>query len=291
MPTGLDSLILANPDTTASNNDVTGGMWNAVIKATWETTTLTNANNNLTLLDEHNFLILNASSSAFALTIPTAVGRKGKVYGFRKDLADATTNAITLNASLSETIGGSSSLTITNNKFAVFIRSNGVIWEVDFFPTVLILNNQDNNLGAHYLDIKEIATPASPSADHVRVFVDSADEHVKAKKSGGAVVDLESGGAGAGNSYRSLSTTQTLQNTDNKLKVTASCTLTLPDASDFGAGNELWIKHGTASAFVITIQRNGTDTIEEGTSSITMNTINEVTILVSDGVSNWMVFL
>ena len=65
-------------------------------------------------------------------------------------------------------------------------------------PTSIVYNDQNNNLGAFYQDIGEIAAPAAPGANTGRLFFDSVDEHLKIKKSDTTLVDLESGGVGGG---------------------------------------------------------------------------------------------
>lgn len=49
-----------------------------------------------------------------------------------------------------------------------------------------------------YFDMKQITVPVSPTLTYHRLYVDSSDGHVKRKDSAGAVFDLESGGAGSG---------------------------------------------------------------------------------------------
>ena len=65
-------------------------------------------------------------------------------------------------------------------------------------PSSIVYNDQNNNLGTFYQDIGEIAAPAAPAANTGRLFFDSADEHLKIKKSDTTLVDLESGGGGGG---------------------------------------------------------------------------------------------
>lgn len=60
----------------------------------------------------------------------------------------------------------------------------------------ILYSDVDNSLGAHYLDIVEIGAPTAPAANTVRMYFDSADEHVKAKVSSGSIVDLFSTGGG-----------------------------------------------------------------------------------------------
>ena len=65
-------------------------------------------------------------------------------------------------------------------------------------PSSVVYNDQNNNLGAFYQDIGEIAAPAAPAANSGRLFFDSADEHLKIKKSDTTLVDLEAVGGGGG---------------------------------------------------------------------------------------------
>ena len=78
-------------------------------------------------------------------------------------------------------------------------------------PASILYNDQNNNLGAFYQDIAEIAAPAAPAANTGRIFFDSADEHLKIKKSDTTLVDLEAVGAGGGGSWDPNSA-ETIQN-------------------------------------------------------------------------------
>ena len=78
-------------------------------------------------------------------------------------------------------------------------------------PSSVVYNDQDNNLGAFYQDIGEIAAPAAPAANTGRLFFDSADEHLKIKKSDTTLVDLESGGGGGGGTWDPVAV-ETIQN-------------------------------------------------------------------------------
>ena len=64
-------------------------------------------------------------------------------------------------------------------------------------PTSILYNDVNNSLGAHYLDIGQLADPAAPAADTGRIFFDDTDEHLKIIKSDTTVVDLEEGATGA----------------------------------------------------------------------------------------------
>ena len=70
--------------------------------------------------------------------------------------------------------------------------------EKTHLPSSVVYNDQNNNLGTFYQDIGEIAAPAAPAANTGRIFFDSADEHLKIKKSDTTLVDLEAAGGGGG---------------------------------------------------------------------------------------------
>ena len=77
-------------------------------------------------------------------------------------------------------------------------------------PSSIIYHDQNNNLGAFYQDIQEIAAPAAPAANTGRLFFDSADEHLKIKKSDTTLVDLEAVG-GDGTTWDPVAV-ETIQN-------------------------------------------------------------------------------
>lgn len=60
----------------------------------------------------------------------------------------------------------------------------------------LIYNDQNNSLGAFYLDIDDIAVPANPGAGIRRLFTNTATGELSIRTSGGSTVSLESGAAG-----------------------------------------------------------------------------------------------
>ena len=77
--------------------------------------------------------------------------------------------------------------------------------------TSVVHNDQNNNLGAFYQDITEIAAPTAPAANTGRLFFDSADEHLKIKKSDTTLVDLEATSGGGGGTWDPVAT-ETIQN-------------------------------------------------------------------------------
>ena len=105
-----------------------------------------------------------------------------------------------------------------------------------------ILKTLDNAFGAHYQDFTKMTAPGNPGANDVRLYVDTADTHLKLKTSGGTVIDLHSaGGSGAptGASYLTLGTDGTLS---AERVLTAGTDIGFTDG---GAGSTLTIAAGS----------------------------------------------
>jgi len=68
----------------------------------------------------------------------------------------------------------------------------------------IIYGDQNNSLGAFYVDIDDIAVPANPGASIRRLFVNTATGELSVRTSAGATVSLEAVGAGEANTHSSL---------------------------------------------------------------------------------------
>jgi len=84
------------------------------------TTALTLASNSAVL----NFC--NATTAGFTITLPTATGRPGQMFYFKK--TDATANVVTITRSGTETIDGAVSQTLTTQYAALTLVSDGANW-------------------------------------------------------------------------------------------------------------------------------------------------------------------
>jgi len=62
--------------------------------------------------------------------------------------------------------------------------------------SAILYNDVDNDLGTHYIQIGVIAAPGNPAAGKHRLYIDTADSHLKRKNSAGTVVDYDSGAGG-----------------------------------------------------------------------------------------------
>lgn len=68
-----------------------------------------------------------ATSAAFAATLPPAATVPGRVYVFKK--IDASANAVTVTGNAAETIDGSNTLALSSQWAKTMIVSNGTSWE------------------------------------------------------------------------------------------------------------------------------------------------------------------
>jgi hypothetical protein len=57
-----------------------------------------------------------------------------------------------------------------------------------------LLKTLDNAFGAHYHDITKMTAPTNPSANDIRLYVDTSDTHLKLRNNAGTIVDLHSAG-------------------------------------------------------------------------------------------------
>lgn len=108
--------------------------------------------------------------------------------------AGATGGATTLDGLTDVTVSAPA------NRHILAYNSGATQWqnrlmETADLPTGTLSNTADNNLGAHYVNIAEVADPAQPSADNARLFLRSSTGNLSIKKSNNTVVDLETIGA------------------------------------------------------------------------------------------------
>jgi hypothetical protein len=80
------------------------------------------------LTDTDEVIVANAAGGAFAVTLPTAVGRDGRQYTLKK--TDASANAVTLTPQAGQTIDGAANLPITVQYVSVTVISDGANWYV-----------------------------------------------------------------------------------------------------------------------------------------------------------------
>lgn len=80
-------------------------------------------------LDVTDYAILaDATSGAFNVTLPTAVGITGRIYVIKK--TDSSGNAVTVNTTSSQTIDGSTTYSLASQYKYVTVQSDGANWQV-----------------------------------------------------------------------------------------------------------------------------------------------------------------
>lgn len=81
-----------------------------------------------TATDTDELLLVDATTAAFTLTLPTAVGRGGKTFVIKK--IDASANAVTVDGAGTETIDGAATLTISGAADSYTLVSDGAGWRI-----------------------------------------------------------------------------------------------------------------------------------------------------------------
>lgn len=108
-----------------NDTDATGGGGGEVAPVTITT-------NTTAATDKHTYLV-NASGGAVTLTLPTAVGRAGKVYVVKK--IDSSANTVTIDGATTETIDGALTLDTALQWDVIAIESDGANWQTITPPT------------------------------------------------------------------------------------------------------------------------------------------------------------
>ena len=92
----------------------------------WAFPSLSTKTSAYTLTSTDSTILGNATSAAFTLTLPTAVGTTGKTYVIKK--TDSSTNAVTIGTTSSQTIDGNTTYAISNQWGGVTLQSDGSNW-------------------------------------------------------------------------------------------------------------------------------------------------------------------
>jgi len=92
----------------------------------WAFPSLSTKTSAYTLTSTDSTILGNATSAAFTLTLPTAVGISGKTYVIKK--TDSSTNAVTIGTTSSQTIDGNTTYALSNQWGGVTVQSDGSNW-------------------------------------------------------------------------------------------------------------------------------------------------------------------
>jgi len=167
------------------------------------------------------------------------------------------------------------------------VGSEAEIVTVDVTQT-LTNKTTSNLLNNGYIEYDEIATPATPGTGKNRLYFKS-DASLYRLDDAGAEIEVGAGGGGGDLGVRTESSNYTVLTTDNVILSDTSggaFTITLYTASG-NAGKVVYVKKTTSDFNAITVDGNGTETID-GATTTTVDTIGETLYLVSDG-TNWQI--
>lgn len=81
-----------------------------------------------TATDSDAVILCNATAGAFSITLPTAVGRAGRIFTIKK--TDSTGNAVTVDGDGAETIDGATTQVIATQYNSITIISDGSEWHI-----------------------------------------------------------------------------------------------------------------------------------------------------------------
>lgn len=73
-------------------------------------------------------ILANAASNAITVNLPAAAGANGRIYNVKK--IDSSANAVTLDASGTETIDGALTFVLQNQYDSVSVQSDGTNWYI-----------------------------------------------------------------------------------------------------------------------------------------------------------------
>lgn len=252
-------------------NKVDGGAGSTLTLQTFKTTnvsgtaTLTTASNTSQYGD--------ATSAAFAITLPAAASSTEKMFLFKK--IDSSVNAVTVTRAGSDTIDGATTYVLSAQYDWLIIQSDGTAnWKI----VGRNFSSSGAPTGAQYLTLATDGTLTSE-----RVFTPDTN--------------LFATDAGAGSTYTvqtmkvsSVSGNTTLTSASNTVQLvddsSGTVTMTLPTASTC-ASKVFLIKKKSASNTTV-IARAASDTID-GQTSFTMSGQYDAIHCVSDG-TNWFLF-
>jgi hypothetical protein len=144
---------------------------------------------------------------------------------------------------------------ITNIEDADIKAAAGIVTTKLADSANFILKTLDNSFGAHYEDFTKMTAPGNPGINDIRLYVDTADTHIKIKNNAGTVVDLHSAGSGVTASSGDTFTNKTINLTNNIVQDTSRATGDIP--KDNGT-KYVRLPRGSANQF-LKVNTGGTD--------------------------------
>lgn len=115
---------------TAPTSPATGQLWldTDATGTTTETISVRTVTADHTATDSDNLILCDAATGSITITLPTALGRIGKVFRIKK--IDSSGNSVTADGNGSETIDGSTTASLTVQYEAITIASDGSNWHI-----------------------------------------------------------------------------------------------------------------------------------------------------------------
>jgi hypothetical protein len=81
-----------------------------------------------TITDQDDVILGNASGGAFNVTLPSAIGRQGRIFTVKK--TDSSGNAVTISTTGGQTIDGAASVSLGAQFSSRMLMSDGANWLV-----------------------------------------------------------------------------------------------------------------------------------------------------------------
>ena len=181
-----DSILFANQTQTVTGKTIDynqntllnlptlpGGSANLHIAQTWDAIQ--------TFLDG-DFALRNPANT-FSATIKAGTQTANQTFTFPVATSDTILTAAATQTVSGKSISGSTN-TLTN------IPKSAL-------PTTTLYNDVDNSIGAHYVTFTGMVAPGNPATGDLRLYTDSADNHLKIKHPTGTITDLDVAGGGS----------------------------------------------------------------------------------------------
>jgi len=167
--------------------------------------------------DASNAYIFAGSNLAADRTITYPLLTGNDVPVFEAFAATLTNKTMSGASNTFSNIGDSAISTHTSTKITITTKSQ--------LNSQILYGDQNNVIGANYIEISEMAAPASPAAGKLRLWADSTTHEWSQKNSSGTVVKMSDGSGGGGGITASSSdvlTNKTISPTSNILPYLSS---------------------------------------------------------------------
>ena len=110
------------------------------------------------VFDQDGLIIVDATAGSKTYTLPTAVGRVGKIFSFKK--IDSSTNSVIIDPNGAETVNGASTFSFNRQYRTIAIMSDGTGWNIisDYSPLLEDSDYSVRRAGQTLLDLDNTST-------------------------------------------------------------------------------------------------------------------------------------